>query len=147
MVHIRFVGLGLPESKWGDLLEEATRVLRSGGTLEIVEMAYTLPSLPFASLLLSDLVNPNPAMPIKFYLPIVGMLPVPIFEQTWDVAPGALGEAVMVWVRSALDYKGTGIGQRGSPVAGLAEVDKKWGRGMHREVRSATVVAWEVTRG
>lgn len=36
MVHIRFVGLGVPESMWGDLFSEAARVLKgSTGVLEV----------------------------------------------------------------------------------------------------------------
>lgn len=42
-VHIRLIGLGIPESKWVELLEEAARVLKLGGKLEIVETSYTLP--------------------------------------------------------------------------------------------------------
>jgi len=71
LVHIRFLGLAIPEPKWGDLLEEASRILKSGGKLEIVEMSYTLPtSAPsslrnsFASLLLANLVQPLPVLPI-----------------------------------------------------------------------------------
>jgi hypothetical protein len=43
MVHLRFVELGVPEYKWGDLLEEASRVMKKGGMLEIVEVSYILP--------------------------------------------------------------------------------------------------------
>jgi ABC-type dipeptide/oligopeptide/nickel transport system permease subunit len=36
MVHIRFVGLGVPESSWGNLFSEASRVLkRNTGVLEV----------------------------------------------------------------------------------------------------------------
>jgi hypothetical protein len=35
-VHIRFCGLGVPETKWPHLLEEAERVLKRGsGILEV----------------------------------------------------------------------------------------------------------------
>jgi SAM-dependent methyltransferase len=122
MVHIRFVALGVPEAKWSDLLDECTRVLRPGGLLEIVETSLHLPlSSPaslrnsFASMLLADMVSPLPSLPIKFALPLVSNLrggTTPIFERTWDDAqvPGALGDAVMGWVKSAREYKGTGTG-------------------------------------
>jgi hypothetical protein len=36
MVHLRFVGLGIPESAWDALLDEASRVLkRDTGVLEV----------------------------------------------------------------------------------------------------------------
>lgn len=35
MVHIRFVGLAVPETRWAELLDEAVRVLRPGGVLEV----------------------------------------------------------------------------------------------------------------
>lgn len=122
MVHIRFVALGVPEARWSDLLDECTRVLRPGGHLEIVETSLHLPlSSPaslrnsFASMLLADMVAPLPSLPIKFALPLVSNLSggtTPIFERTWDDAqvPGALGDAVMGWVKSAREYKGTGTG-------------------------------------
>jgi hypothetical protein len=124
MVHIRFVALGVLEAKWSDLLDECTRVLRPGGHLEIVETSLHLPlSSPaslrnsFASMLLADMVSPLPSLPIKFALPLVSNLSggaTPIFERAWDdaQAPGALGDAVMGWVKSAREYKGTGPGTR-----------------------------------
>lgn len=36
MVHIRFVGLGVPESSWSNLFFEASRVLKRGtGVMEV----------------------------------------------------------------------------------------------------------------
>ncbi|ORX39928.1 hypothetical protein BD324DRAFT_648546 [Kockovaella imperatae] len=156
-VHIRFVGLGVPEPKWGDLLEEATRVLAKGGTLEIVEMAYTLgttshPSLinSFASLLLADLIQPFPSHPIKFYLPTIGMSPTPCFEQSWDHAPGAIGDAVMTWVRSALDYKGTAlVKDRGNErlLGALSKADEdKWVRADDMPSGGASLTAWAIIK-
>ncbi len=45
----------------------------------------------------------------------------PIFEKTLTDPPGALGEAIMVWVRSAMDYRGTGLaeGKEGWSRAGV----------------------------
>ncbi|WVQ78309.1 hypothetical protein IAT38_000394 [Cryptococcus sp. DSM 104549] len=132
-VHIRFVGLGVPESKWGDLLEEATRVLKRGGKLEIVETSYTLPSSApqslhnsFASLLLADMVQPVALLPLRFNLPsttalMSAGLTTPVFARTWcgNEIPGALVDAVLVWVRSTLEYKGTGL-VKGSGSGGAA---------------------------
>ena len=121
MVHIRFIGLGVPETRWVDVLEEAARVLKRGGTLEIVEMSYTLPnSFPaslrnsFASLLLADLVQPYPVLPLRFILPTTPLLNVagavrPVFEKSWSNPPAPLNDCVFTWVSSALEYKGTGL--------------------------------------
>ena len=121
MVHMRFIGLGVPESRWGDLLEEAIRVLKPGGTLEIVEMSYTLPpSAPmslrnsFNSVLLADLVRPLPILPLRFHLSSSSSLVSstgikPIFEQDITDPTCSLSEAVDIWVKSALDYKGTSL--------------------------------------
>lgn len=143
MVHIRFCGLSIPESKWCELLEECARVLRKGGTLEIVEMAYAPPeNAPpsvrnaFASLLLADMVQANPLLPLQFNLPACQGLKAtvrPTWEKTFRGGPGmghgTMGEAVMVWVRSALGYKGTGLkkGCEGKAVlAELSAVDPVW---------------------
>ena len=111
MVHMRFCGLGIPESKWYDLLEECARVLKKGGTLEIVEMAYTPPiTTPpsvrnaFASLLLADMIQPGPLLPLQFNLPACEGLKATV-RPTWERAftgTSAFSEAVMCWVRSAL---------------------------------------------
>ena len=164
MVHIRFIGLAVFEAKWGDLLEEAARVLRRGGILEIVEMSYTLPpSTPaslqnsFASLLLADVIQPDPSLPIRFCLPSTpGLVPrtKPIFERTWkEHPPGALADAVPIWVKSALDYKGTGLAKlRGSTclLEELHSVDPNhWTSGEHlaQSDVGTTVWVWSVTKG
>lgn len=41
MVHMRFLGLGIPEQRWGDLLDEAVRVLKPGGVLEVSVSRHT----------------------------------------------------------------------------------------------------------
>ena len=163
MVHLRFVGLGVPEVKWGDLLEESARVLRKGETLEIVEMAYTPPSFTppplqnaFASLLLADMIQPDTSLPIRFCLPCTpGLIPstAPIFERTWTGdAPGALADAVPTWMKSALDYKGTGLAKlRGSKDA-LKEIctadPQIWhsGEDYGEMAVGTTVWAWSVTK-
>lgn len=137
MVHIRFCGLGIPESKWGDVIEEAARVLKRGGTLEIVEMAYTLnDSTPttiknaFASILQSEMVSSSPNLPIQFHLPLSDSL-VPtyrtVYERTWYHP--TLSEAVMIWMKSALEYKGTGL-KRSSlgrkVLHALGRYDERW---------------------
>lgn len=121
MVHIRFVGLGIPEGRWGDVIDEAVRVLKRGGKLEIVEMSYDLPAAApqslrnsFASLLLSDLISPLPILPLRFCFPLTAALITasvakPVFEMSWTDPPGALRDAATIWVKSALDYKGTGL--------------------------------------
>jgi ubiquinone/menaquinone biosynthesis C-methylase UbiE len=43
MVHMRFLGLGIPDSRWGDVLDEIIRILKPGGILEV--SSNTLPSL------------------------------------------------------------------------------------------------------
>ncbi|WVF72193.1 hypothetical protein IAT40_007005 [Kwoniella sp. CBS 6097] len=121
LVHLRFVNLGVPETKWFDLLEEATRVLKRGGKLEIVETSYKLPvtapvSLKnsFASMILADMVHSLPLLPLQFTLPSIDSLKGnsgrPTFEKAFrGEAPGALQDAVTVWVKSALECKGTSI--------------------------------------
>lgn len=179
MVHIRFCGLGIPESKWYDLLEECARVLRQGGVLEIVEMAYSPPTTAppsvrnaFASLLLADMIQPSPLLPLQFNLPACEGLKGqtrPTWEKTFLPGSGVniFGEAAMGWVRSALGYKGTGLGMGGEGdrvLAELAATDPVWavdGRegedghegdaeGMAGEageaVQGTSVWAWVVTR-
>ncbi|WVQ98770.1 hypothetical protein IAU59_005901 [Kwoniella sp. CBS 9459] len=121
LVHLRFVNLGVPETKWFDLLEEATRVLKRGGKLEIVETSYRLPGTApvslknsFASVILADMVHPLPLLPLQFTLPSIDSLKGnsgrPSFEKTFTrEPPGALHDAVTVWVKSALEYKGTSL--------------------------------------
>jgi hypothetical protein len=165
MVHIRFCGLGIPETKWYDLLEESARVLKKGGTLEIVEMAYILPdTVPlsirnsFSSLLLADMVQPSPNLPIQFNIPTCGALKPtarPVWERTWT--DQCLSEAVMAWVRSAMGYKGTGMkGTTGGEeiLRELIRVDQRWGAvdeqsaqpGLAGQVSEVTVWAWSVKR-
>ncbi|OCF41311.1 hypothetical protein I317_04882 [Kwoniella heveanensis CBS 569] len=121
LVHLRFVNLGVPETKWFDLLEEATRVLKRGGKLEIVETSYRLPGTAsvslrnsFASMILADMVHSLPLLPLQFNLPSIDSLKGnsgrPTFERAFKGdPPGALHDAVTVWVKSALEYKGTSI--------------------------------------
>jgi hypothetical protein len=154
MVHIRFVALGVPEAKWSDLLEECTRVLRPGGHLEIVETSLHLPlSSPaslrnsFASMLLADMVSPLPSLPIKFALPLVSNLAggtIPIFERTWDddQVPGALGDVVVGWVKSAREYKGTGTGN-GTKKGRRDRVVEK----VRRELAWANENKWAIFKG
>nr|XP_018263819.1 uncharacterized protein I303_03692 [Kwoniella dejecticola CBS 10117]OBR85977.1 hypothetical protein I303_03692 [Kwoniella dejecticola CBS 10117] len=146
LVHIRFVNLGVPETKWYDLLEKATRVLKRGGKLEIVETNYTLPtSSPaslrnsFASMLLADMIQPMPSLAVQFNLPAVESLRAsalkPVFHRTWTHnVPGALEDAVLAWVKSASEYKGTGVVKNQSGLQGItgrvrAELSKN-GQGM-----------------
>ncbi|WOO84474.1 uncharacterized protein LOC62_06G007993 [Vanrija pseudolonga] len=119
MVHMRFLGLGVPETRWAELLDEAMR---------IVEMSFEAPptappsvSNTFSSLLLSDYVQPNPLFALQLHLPathgVAAGATRPVFSDTFappsgnmfapDNAPGALADAAMTWIRSALEYKGT----------------------------------------
>lgn len=123
-----------------------------GGTLEIVDMAYIPPANSptsirnsFASTLLADMVQPIPALPLRFHLPLLAPLYRPVFEQTWT--DPVLSEAVMVWVTSALGYKGTGMGRDQSGrrvVEKLKALDGKWGCGAEEveELNEVTVWAW-----
>lgn len=159
MVHIRFCGLGIPESKWGDLLEEAARVLVKGGTLEIVEMAYTPPidsplsvKNSFASILLADLIQPDTILPLRFNLPATtSLVPLyqPVFESTWK--DRVMSRAVIGWIRSTLEYKGTGIGKDDSGAVYLRELgkmDEKWRKSEkgEDEIGEATIWVWVVKR-
>jgi SAM-dependent methyltransferase len=96
MVHIRFVGLGVPETHWAELLDEAVRVLRPGGVIEIVEMSCEPPpSAPasvansFASQLLSDFIPQNPVLALQMHLPATAALAhgstKPLFQRSWSV--------------------------------------------------------------
>ncbi|EIW69448.1 hypothetical protein TREMEDRAFT_62314 [Tremella mesenterica DSM 1558] len=174
MVHIRFIGLGVPEDKWADLLEEATRVLKPGGKLEIVEMSYTLSSAvpsslrnSFSSLLLAEMIQPVTILPLQFILTATPALDStttkPVFEKSWQQTSTALADAVMIWVRSALEYKGTGLvkGSKGEiSFARKVKIElsilegKRWHFGKSDMVISeplrsdgeATVWAWVITR-
>lgn len=127
MVHIRFVSLGVPESAWPSLLDEASRVLTPGGHLEIVELSICLPpsapaslSRSFASMLLAEMINSDPSVPIRFTLPMLDGLQSrmvgPVFEKQGDVV---LDDAGLAWVQSSLEYKGTGIERAGNARGGL----------------------------
>ncbi|KAL1406898.1 hypothetical protein Q8F55_006310 [Vanrija albida] len=128
MVHMRFLGLGVPETRWAELLDEAMRVLKPGGVLEIVEMSFEPPPTAppsvansFSSLLLSDYVQPNPLFALQLHLPathgVAAGATRPVFTDSFapastnifaaDTAPGALADAAITWIRSALEYKGT----------------------------------------
>ncbi|TYJ57213.1 hypothetical protein B9479_002128 [Cryptococcus floricola] len=115
-VHIRFVALGIPESRWGDVLEEAARVLKPNGKLEIVEMTYNLPSSapptiknPFDGIMASQAISQIPIFPIQFSLPAIDILSAkgladPAFSKTWkgSESPETLTDAVLTWAESAL---------------------------------------------
>lgn len=45
-VHMRGLGRGIPENKWGVLFEEVNRVLRPGGVVEVLEHDILFPTLP-----------------------------------------------------------------------------------------------------
>ncbi|KAF5385090.1 hypothetical protein D9615_001276 [Tricholomella constricta] len=45
-VHIQAIAKGVPENKWGVLFEEVNRVLRPGGSVEIIEDDVMFPLLP-----------------------------------------------------------------------------------------------------
>lgn len=45
-VHIRSIARAVPENKWGYLFEEINRVLRPGGSVEMIEDDIIFPSLP-----------------------------------------------------------------------------------------------------
>jgi hypothetical protein len=68
---MRFIGSSVPETKWLEVLEEATRVLDRGGCLEIVDMGHARASVFDA---------------IKLALPLVqSLIPAttqPLFSQT-----------------------------------------------------------------
>ncbi|WWC90002.1 uncharacterized protein L201_004932 [Kwoniella dendrophila CBS 6074] len=135
LVHIRFTNLGIPESKWFNILEEATRVLKRGGKIEIVETSYTLPSNcpanlknSFASILLSNMIQPFPFLTIQFNLSSIESLNIknikPSFHQKWngkdEIIPGGLEDAILNWVKSAVEYKGTGLIKNQNPHQGIA---------------------------
>nr|ODN88522.1 hypothetical protein L204_06377 [Cryptococcus depauperatus CBS 7855] len=120
-VHIRFVGLGVPESKWINVLEEAARVLKPGGKMEIIETSYDLlPTLAcanslheiFSSILVDHMIQPLPFLPIQFCLPSLSILEPdsvsnPSLIKTWrdDEIPGALHDAAETWARSAVEHQ------------------------------------------
>jgi hypothetical protein len=148
MVHLRFLSLGLPESAWPQLLDEALRVLSPGGHLEIVDMSITLPSSApaslqrsFASMLLAEMINPDPSLPVQFALPMLDGLKSgmgrPVFEAKGD---GVCQEAVWGWVSSALEYKGTAAAAVGSGT-GVPERDKR----MLSRIKG-TLAGWESGR-
>ncbi|WVW83046.1 hypothetical protein I302_105063 [Kwoniella bestiolae CBS 10118] len=178
LVHIRFVNLGIPETKWYDILEEATRVLKRGGKIEIVETSYTLPSRcpaslknSFASMLLADTIQPLPSLAMQFNLPSIENLKAnavkPVFHQKWKKnVPGALEDAVLDWVKSAVEYKGTGLVKNQKGLEGVvgrvkAELERsgggKWdfstgqsrdsgGKEGAEEDREVNVWAWVATK-
>lgn len=161
---MRFLGLGVPEQRWAELLDEAVRVLRPGGVLEvsfwgaghglawpphvvscaqltvhqIVEMSCEPPPSAsemvrsrFANLLLEDYIPPNPVLALQMHLPatagLVASTTRPVLSASWDaegagvspddMAPDAIADAPMVWISSALGYKGTPRDSKGGRVA------------------------------
>ncbi len=114
---MRFCGLGVPEAKWPDLLEEATRVLKRGtGVLEvisgfyrfdlrtqlmsfmrhsqIVETTYGLPlSAPMSrrfsheTLLRAAFINPLPFTQIRPALAMSGLQARQVFQETFHRRP------------------------------------------------------------
>lgn len=113
-VHMRFIGLGVPEAAWPRLLDEACRVLRVGGKLEIVDASLQNSPTPtafqnsFSSLLSAHGIAESPARPIKFVLPMLeGISPQsiqPKKQHDFDRPPGALRDAIPCWTLSALSY-------------------------------------------
>ncbi|KAE9398462.1 hypothetical protein BT96DRAFT_965928 [Gymnopus androsaceus JB14] len=45
-IHVQSIALGVPENKWGVLFDEICRVLRPGGSIEMVEDDVLFPVLP-----------------------------------------------------------------------------------------------------
>ncbi|KAG5728954.1 Menaquinone biosynthesis methyltransferase ubiE [Termitomyces sp. T112] len=45
-IHIQAIAKGVPENKWGVLFEEVNRVLRPGGSVEVIEDDVMFPLLP-----------------------------------------------------------------------------------------------------
>ncbi|KAF5368561.1 hypothetical protein D9758_002245 [Tetrapyrgos nigripes] len=45
-VHIQHIARGVPETKWGSLFEEINRVIRPGGSIEMIEDDVFFPTLP-----------------------------------------------------------------------------------------------------
>jgi SAM-dependent methyltransferase len=136
MVHLRFLSLGLSESAWPALLDEALRVLTPGGHLEIVDLSISLPaSAPpgllrsFASLLMAEMINPDPSLPIQFALPMMdglgGDMGRAVFEKEGE---NILEEAGWTWVRSALEYKDCGDGRETLLKRGEGELSSVRGR-------------------
>ncbi|KAJ9098611.1 hypothetical protein QFC21_004258 [Naganishia friedmannii] len=132
MVHIRFVGLGVPETSWSSVVSEAARVLRPDtGVLEIVEMSKILPSATphslkasFASLMLSSFINQHPFIPIRPALVMSELTVNEVFnvvirrsEIGHDDPPNVLLQTMSVWVDSAL---GKGKHGRGKGMSGYA---------------------------
>lgn len=123
LVHLRCIGLGVPESKWPSVIDEVTRVLKRGGKLEIAEIAYVPPiTVPrslrhsFSSLLLAEMVQPLPNLPLSFSLTASPALDPtttrgPIVARRDNEAMAALSEAMITWLKSSLDYKGSGLAQ------------------------------------
>ena len=42
-IHLRFVGLGIPETAWENLLDECARVLKRGTSILEVSISYLVP--------------------------------------------------------------------------------------------------------
>ncbi|KAJ9106872.1 hypothetical protein QFC19_003001 [Naganishia cerealis] len=156
MVHIRFVGLGVPETSWSNVFSEAARVLkRETGVMEIVEMSEILPSATphslkasFASLMLSSFIHQYPFIPIRPALAISALtvnevLNVVIRRSEIGLCdpPNVLLQAMGVWVDSALGKgkHGRGKGMSGSAYGVFSKAPvgavktPKWGDGVMGE--------------
>lgn len=152
---MRFIGLGVPESAWPQLLEEACRVLKSGGQLEIVDMSYQLsrsaPSFQhsFTSLLTSYSIPEDPSRAIKFVLPMLDtVLPTtihPCFQRHLEIPPDALQDALLAWVSSALDYRSSARGR--GKAQSYASSRLGWGERSQCGVdQPSTIYAWIIKR-
>lgn len=88
---------------------------------------------------MSEHVPTNPLLAIQLHLPgtlsLCSGTTTPIFDRTWTEAydmPAAIQDAAPTWIRSALQYKGTGLGcLPGSgigmmAVEALRGIDDKW---------------------
>jgi len=143
MVHMRFLGLGIPEHRWGDVLDEAIRVLKPGGVLEvrspntaitnrftlltfqIVEMCVEAPPnasprvrKAYSQLLMDDYIAPNPVLALQLHLPAtVGVVPAslrPVFTANWEIGG------------STADAAGCIIPSDGAPPDAVADAAMTW---------------------
>lgn len=117
-VHMRLVGLGVPEQRWPALLEEALRVLKPGGKLEIVETHYDLRiddlavQKAYSTFLTTHSIPDDPARAINFLLLLLdsdgegsGARTIEL-QQQFEAPRGTLGEGrdVHVYGLSSLNH-------------------------------------------